>query len=426
MKNRLDRYAVKVAEGEAAQSSAAPTGMSQETKDTLARMAITGGGGALSGVLLGWLLGHNKKQMARNAALFGTLGLGAGEGLNWYARQRDAEKPGAMEKGMEKAGAIGKTLGSMVPTSWGQAGKNLKDLATVNPLTNWITGIGDTLSGALLARGHLDKNLLTKSNVREVTAHRMKGIEAGIQKTRQTVVDNLGPNIWERFISGRATPADRVAVNNLFKQQAKPAAHRQMMEIAQRRADAQRKSTTGPTLTRNLARDAAIAETITGNFTKNEARILKQRLRETPDAKSRQAIVAEYPEVAQLLNPPKQGKGGKPKPTPIAFAPDELTPHVAAATSTNAPNVPRGGNQGNLGITRLARLKSYAVDPGGQGYAQPGTARSYGLDADDTAFGASRLGKFRRNPVKSAIGLSSVSRLINVLLDRYRTSQEPL
>ncbi len=426
MKNRLDRYAVKVAEGEADQSSAAPTGMRQETKDTLARMAITGGGGALSGVLLGWLLGHNKKQMARNAALFGTLGLGAGEGLNWYARQRDAEKPDAMEKAMEKTGAIGKTLGSMVPTSWGQAGKNLKDFATVNPLTHWITGIGDTLSGALLARGHLDKNLLTKSNVREVTAHRMKGIEAGIQKTRQTVVDNLGPKSWERFISGRATPADVAAVNRLFNQQDTPAAHRQMLQIARLRAHAQRNSTTGPTLTRNLARDAAIAETITGNFTEKEARILKERLRAAPDAKSRQAIVAEYPEVARLLNPPKPGKGGKPQPTPIAFAPDELTPHVAAATSTKAPNVPRGGNQGNLGSTRLARLKSYAVDPGGPGYAQPGTARSYGLDADDTAFGASRFGKLRRNPVKSAIGLSSVSRLINVLLDRYRTSQEPL
>lgn len=426
MKNRLDRYAVKVAEGEATQSSAAPEGMSQETKDTIARMAITGGGGALSGVLLGWLLGHNKKQMARNAALFGTLGLGAGEGLNWYARQRDAEKPDAMEKGMEKAGAIGKTLGSMVPTSWGQAGKNLKDFATVNPLTNWITGLGDTLSGALLARGHLDKNLLTKSNVREVTAHRMKGIEAGIQKTRQTVVDNFGPNSWKRLISGRATPAEVAAVNSIFNQQATPAAYRQMMRIARLRADAQRNSTTGPTLTRNLARDAAIAETITGNFTEKGARILMQRLREVPDAKSRQAIVAEYPEVAKLLNPPKPGKGGRPQPTPIAFAPDELTPHVAAATSTNAPNVPRGGNQGNLGGTRLARLKGWVVDPGGQGYAQPGTARSYGLDADDTAFGASRLGKLRRNPVKSAIGLSSVSRLINVLLDRYRTSQEPL
>lgn len=428
MENRINRYAVKVAEGKTTATPAAalaPSGMSNNTKETIARMAITGGGGALGGVLLGWLLGHNKKQLARNAALFGAVGLGAGEGLNWYAHQRDTEKPDVLDKAMEKSGAFGKALGSVVPTSWNQTGKALKDMAKVNPLTHWITGIADTGSIGLLLDKHFNKNLLTKGNVREVTAHRMKGIEAGVQKAQQLVVDNLGQDTWNRLIGGHSNATDKQNVAALFNKQADPAAHKQMVDIAKGRAASQSKGTINPTLQRNVTRDAAAAETLTGNWTAKGAQLLKERLRAAPDAKSRQAISAEInPEFAKFMNPPKNGKGGKPQPKPTAFAPDELSPHVDAATSTLAPNVKRGGNRWST--DRLSRLKNYVADPGGQGYAQPGSVRGYGLDADDTRFGAKRVGQFRRNPVRGAVGLSSISRLINVILDRYKANQEPL
>ena len=384
-----------------------PTGAEGGETGTAARLALSGGGGALGGLLIGWLMGHTKEQMVKDAALFGMAGMGVSEGLYRYARKRDNEPASKIKEFFQKitpakGGAVQRTLDAATSKIPGISKIPVVNRIPIVRTTNWTD-----LVGLVTAATGRRSPPLTSANRAAVTALTAQTIDKGLAKAQSLAYRELGEHAVNAYLRGSRNSGAKRRLEALAKKTPDPAAFMKLMETAQKIHKAKTSNSPVNWTGENLLRLAGAADP---NFPK-EVRSLAGKLNRTTPADA-QAYIKNNPALAAALKQQGPAAPGVPDSAFSVGKGDHQL--ISDAIAAGVPKKQFGyWQKGGAPTGWFAKLKrGLGIDAPVGAYAAPGTIRGFGAANDPTAGRIERLaGRVRRNPGRVGIGISLLGRV---------------
>lgn len=393
------------------------------------RMGTMGGGGALVGLLTGWLLDHKGKQLAKDAAFFGAAGAGLGEGIYRYAKHMNTAPVSKLDRGKYVA---------MNTISTRPLKTLAKQALPYNPFNHKTKALGDALAVANLAERTLHRNQTNESNVHAATAFSRRMVGKGLE-TAAKLVDNaniITPSgnkvTWMKLLQGTGNAEEKAA----FKKWAdnNPSIGAPIKALQKYRVDLIQKGNDDSTLFNNKIVDAA--GQVTQQDVWSQRRQLMQDLAGV-DGEKKNDVYKRY-QIDEEMKNVKQTPAGKKNIVPVQNVVDALRARPGKGQRFNSNRVltgdvfvPLPSNYTQIGFfDRLKAdvrglFKAKRLPAGGDYEANSSSPLSIGLSPTDKRYGAKTLGMFRNHPVAGSLALSAGGRIADNLLTNWEASKDP-